>query len=62
MSENHFPRILFLTVNGWNDTTGTGTITSIIKNYPIPSYKKLQAKFVILFAGMKKNTGLGIAI
>ncbi len=31
---NKYPKILFLTVNGWNNTTGTSTITSIIKEYP----------------------------
>lgn len=29
-----YPKILFLTVNGWNNTTGTGTISSIIEGYP----------------------------
>ena len=27
-------RILFITVNGWNNTTGTATIPSIIEGYP----------------------------
>ena len=29
-----YPRILFITVNGWNNTTGTATIPSIIEGYP----------------------------
>lgn len=29
-----YPRILFITVNGWNNTSGTATISSIIKGYP----------------------------
>lgn len=28
------PKILFITINGWNDTTGTATIPSIIEGYP----------------------------
>lgn len=30
----NYPKILFLSVNGWNNTTGTSTITSIIEGYP----------------------------
>lgn len=30
----NYPKILFITVNGWNDTTGTSTIPSIIGGYP----------------------------
>lgn len=29
-----YPKILFITVNGWNNTTGTATIPSIIEGYP----------------------------
>ena len=29
-----YPKILFITVNGWNNTTGTSTISSIINGYP----------------------------
>ena len=32
-SEKH-PKLLFVTVNGWNNTTGTSTISSIIEGYP----------------------------
>lgn len=32
--ETNYPKILFITVNGWNNTTGTSTITSIIEGYP----------------------------
>ena len=28
------PKILFITINGWNNTTGTATIPSIIEGYP----------------------------
>lgn len=31
---NNYPRILFITINGWNNTTGTATIPSIIEGYP----------------------------
>lgn len=31
---NDYPKILFLTINGWNNTTGTATISSIIDGYP----------------------------
>lgn len=31
---NNYPKILFITVNGWNNTTGTSTISSIIEGYP----------------------------
>ena len=30
-----YPRILFITINGWNNTTGTATIPSIIEGYPV---------------------------
>lgn len=30
----NYPKILFLSVNGWNNTTGTSTLTSIIDGYP----------------------------
>lgn len=33
MSE-FYPKILFITVNGWNNRTGTATISSIIDGYP----------------------------
>ena len=29
-----YHKILFITVNGWNNTTGTATIPSIIEGYP----------------------------
>ena len=29
-----YPRILFITINGWNNTTGSATIPSIIAGYP----------------------------
>ena len=32
--DKDLPRILFITVNGWNNTTGTSTISSIIEGYP----------------------------
>jgi len=32
--KNKYPKILFLTVNGWNNTTGTSTISSLIEGYP----------------------------
>ena len=30
-----YPKILFITINGWNNTTGTATIPSIIQGYPV---------------------------
>ena len=30
-----YPKILFITINGWNNTTGTTTIPSIIQGYPV---------------------------
>lgn len=33
-SKISYPKILFITVNGWNNTTGTSTISSIIEDYP----------------------------
>ncbi len=33
-SNSEYPKILFLTVNGWNNTTGTATISSMIDGYP----------------------------
>lgn len=32
-----YPKILFITINGWNNTTGTTTIPSIIEGYPVDS-------------------------
>ena len=29
-----YPKLLFITINGWNNTTGTATIPSIIDGYP----------------------------
>ena len=34
MNTLEYPKILFITVNGWNNTTGTSTISSIINGYP----------------------------